>query len=206
MNNFSLGKDFLDCNTLVSLASKPGPKLVIEEQQNAKILKHRKIVDNILQKNKPVYGINTGFGFLSNIAIAQNQQQELQENLIRSHACGVGEPLTVEQSRALLIIRTHTLAKGLSGVRKDCLNVILNFLENDCIPVIPSKGSVGASGDLAPLAHLALALMAEGKAMHLGKVYASKDIMEQLDIKPFAPKEKEGLSLINGTCLVKKSV
>jgi histidine ammonia-lyase len=142
-----------------------------------------------------MYGVNTGFGAFSSVRISDSQIEQLQKNLIRSHSMGIGDPFTKEQSKAMMILRANTLARGHSGVRVDVIEKILEFLNNDLIPIIPQQGSVGASGDLAPLSHLALALIGEGEVW--GGSYKN--------IKPLELKAKEGLSLING-CQVMTAV
>ncbi len=196
---FSLGIDTLTPDLLVSLACKPNPAIKLSTQASEKIQFYRRHVDKILASEEVVYGINTGFGYLSQVKIDKSKLTELQINLIRSHACGVGEYLEDHEVRALLLLRAHTFALGHSGVSLALVELLLEFLRHDILPLVPSQGSVGASGDLAPLAHLALGLIGEGKCRFAGKVAAIAPILSELGIKALVPKAKEGLALINGT-------
>ncbi len=171
----------------------------LSEESTKNMEKNRLDLEKILKSGKIVYGVNTGFGDLVNIKIDERSLFDLQKNLIRSHSSGVGDALPKEVVRAAMLIRANTLLKGYSGVRKDTVELLVEMLNNDIVPVVPSKGSVGASGDLAPLAHVALAMMGEGDVIYLGKVRKAKDVFEELKIKPLEPKEKEGVALINGT-------
>jgi len=146
-----------------------------------------------------VYGVNTGFGDLSKVRIAADQTRLLQERLVRSHAAGVGEPLPDRVVRGMLLLRANTLAQGHSGVRPGLIDLLLEMLSRDVLPVVPSRGSVGASGDLAPLAHLALPVIGRGKARFEGEEVAGDEAMRRADLEPLILEPKEGLSLINGT-------
>ncbi len=196
---FSLGSDRLNSEKLVSLSIKPKPDFEIREDRWVQIQNQRDVLENAISDNKIIYGVNTGFGFLSQISIPKEQIINLQSNLIRSHACGVGERLSPELVRALLIIKAHNFLMGNSGVRRECIEAILAFIQHDILPVIPSKGSVGASGDLAPLAHLALALLGEGRVNYKGAEVDAKQALKEAGIEVFVPLMKEGLALINGT-------
>lgn len=148
---------------------------------------------------KPVYGVTTGFGKLADQRISQSDIEQLQLNLVRSHAAGVGDPLTTEETRGLMLLRANVLARGHSGVRPQLVEGLLRLLNRQVHPVIPSRGSVGACGDLAPLAHLALVLIGEGEAM-LGKRRVSgRAALAHAGLKPTRLEAKEGLSLVNGT-------
>src|ERR1044072_7504569 len=127
------------------------------------------VVENIVEQNRAAYGVNTGFGKLSDVRIERNQLGELQVNLVRSHACGLGNPLSEAEARAMLLLRANVLACGLSGARPVIVETLIAMLARGVTPVIPEKGSVGASGDLAPLAHLALAAIGEGEAFYQGE-------------------------------------
>lgn len=151
-----------------------------------------------IQSGEVMYGVNTGFGAFSSVRISDNEIEELQKNLIRSHSMGIGEPLTVFQTRAIMVLRANALARGHSGIRPEVVDKILEFLNQDIIPVVPSQGSVGASGDLAPLSHLALALIGEGKAWKGQTQVNVKDLLKEKNIAPLKLQAKEGLSLING--------
>ncbi len=163
-------------------------------------LKHtRQFVEKAAASGERVYSINTGFGVLSKVTIPPDQLDQLQVNLIRSHCAGVGEVHSETESRAILLLRTNVLAKGFSGVRPEVVDTLIEMLNNRIHPVIPSKGSVGASGDLAPLAHLASVLIGEGEAFVDGKRMPGGNALKLSKIKPVKLAPKEGLSLINGT-------
>lgn len=159
----------------------------------------RETVEKIVADGHTVYGINTGFGKLSDVRIAAEDVDALQRHLIRSHACGVGEPFPEVISRAMLVLRLNTLLKGVSGVREVVIQRLQLLINEGIHPVIPSQGSLGASGDLAPLAHLALVIMGEGDVCIRGKQRAAADVYAELSIPPLSLKAKEGLALINGT-------
>lgn len=159
----------------------------------------RELVDDAVANDKIVYGITTGFGKFSDVTIKNGAVADLQLNLIRSHACGVGEPLPEHISRAMILLRANALAKGFSGVRRELLQLLLDMLNHRIHPVIPQQGSLGASGDLAPLAHLALVLIGEGEAFVSGKRLPGKDALVQAGLNPVRLAAKEGLALINGT-------
>jgi histidine ammonia-lyase len=147
----------------------------------------------------PVYGVNTGFGKLASTRIAKDQLAQLQLNLIRSHAVGVGAPMSPEVMRLMLATKAGSLARGFSGVRREVVQSLLDALNAGFIPYVPAQGSVGASGDLAPLAHMTLALMGEGEALVAGKRIPARDELARLELKPLTLAAKEGLALINGT-------
>jgi histidine ammonia-lyase len=193
-----IGKE-LSLEDVFAVAINENIEVAIEEKALVKIKKNRELVDNILKQNKPVYGINTGFGSLSDVKIDNDKLKNLQVNLIRSHSAGVGKPLAPSFVRAMMLLRAHNLSYGFSGVREDVINSILFFLNNNIIPVVPEKGSVGASGDLAPLAHLTLALIGEGDVFYKGKKRISIDVIKELGGKVLELEAKEGLALINGT-------
>jgi histidine ammonia-lyase len=159
----------------------------------------RSYIDEISQSDRPYYGINTGFGGMAETKIAASDINKLQRNLILSHACGVGEPLAFEEARVLMLLRANTLAKGFSGVRPVIVENLVALLNHDCAPFVPRKGSVGASGDLAPLAHLAMLILGEGDALVKGKRTSAREALSLAKIEPVVLQAKEGLSLINGT-------
>jgi histidine ammonia-lyase len=146
-----------------------------------------------------IYGVNTGFGALSDTRIPADRVVDLQRNLLRSHACGVGPSLSDEVVRALLMLRAHTLALGASAASPELVDAVLDLLRHDVLPVVPAQGSVGASGDLAPLAHLALPLIGEGEAVVQGKRMSGAEALRAVGLQPYVCGAKEGLSLINGT-------
>jgi histidine ammonia-lyase len=159
----------------------------------------RACIEEILAAGETVYGVNTGFGKLSDVRIPPNKLAELQVNLVRSHAGGVGNPLSEAESRAMLLLRANVLAKGFSGVRPVLLELLGALLNAGVHPVIPEKGSVGASGDLAPLAHLALVLIGEGEAFYRGERIAGREALRRAGLQPLQLSAKEGLALLNGT-------
>ena len=159
----------------------------------------RKVVADLLARGGTAYGINTGFGKLSDVHIEPGQVQALQRNLVRSHCCGLGDPLPQHAVRAMLLLRANVLAKGFSGVRPELIEALIAFLNRRIHPVIPSRGSVGASGDLAPLAHLALALTGEGVVDFEGRQVPAGFAMLQSGLTPVTLEAKEGLALLNGT-------
>jgi len=159
----------------------------------------RAIVEGLLRERKPVYGITTGFGALSGTRISPEDSVELQRNLIRSHSAGVGQPSDTETVRAMMLLRANTLAKGYSGIRIGTLETLIE-MNNRCVhPIVPEKGSVGASGDLAPLAHMTAVLMGEGTAEHEGEIVPGREAMRRAGLEPVELTAKEGLALINGT-------
>ena len=159
----------------------------------------RAVVDKLVASGKTAYGINTGFGKLASVRISSEQVRQLQINLVRSHACGVGEPLRKPETRAMILLRANALAKGLSGVRPSTVETLCAMLNAKVHPVIPSQGSVGASGDLAPLAHLAQVVIGEGSAELNDEILAGGEALRRAKITPVALEAKEGLSLLNGT-------
>ena len=193
----------LDGETLsslqVELVSKGFAKVEISQSAQIKINKARKVVDNILESGKVVYGINTGFGALVKEKISKEDLETLQLNLIRSHATAVGELMEKEQVRAMMCVRANSLAKGNSGVSLGAVQQIVDLLNLDIIPAIPRIGSLGASGDLAPLSHLALTLIGEGYVMSDGGRIPSKEVLQDNGLIPIRLGAKDGLSLINGT-------
>jgi histidine ammonia-lyase len=159
----------------------------------------RRIVEKIIAAGRTVYGVNTGFGKLSDVRIEDSQLRELQLNLVRSHSCGLGLPLSIEEARAMLLLRANMLAQGYSGCRSVVIETLIQMLAAGVAPVIPEKGSVGASGDLAPLAHLALTIIGEGEAFYRNGRLASADALRRAGISPLELEAKEGIALLNGT-------
>ena len=159
----------------------------------------RAMVDRAVAEGRVVYGLTTGFGALSEVVIPRDRIRELQVNLIRSHAAGIGDPLPTDEVRAITLLRANVLALGHSGVRTEVLELLIELLNRRIHPRIPCRGSVGASGDLAPLSHLALTLIGEGRAEHEGAVLASADALERAGLTPLVLEAKEGLALNNGT-------
>ncbi len=179
--------------------SRKGARVVLSKGVEEKVLKSRKIVEDVINENEVIYGVTTGFGEFSNVVISKDKSKKLQKNLIMSHACGVGKPFNKDVVRAMMLLRANSLAKGLSGVRPIVINTLIKMLNKGVHPIIPSQGSVGASGDLAPLAHMALVMIGLGKAEYNGDILSGKETMEKAQIKPLILESKEGIALINGT-------
>lgn len=156
-------------------------------------------VGRCLSRGEPIYGVNTGFGKLANRRIDDHQLVQLQRNIVRSHAAGTGAPLADRVVRLVLLLKTASLARGYSGISPGVLDALVALLEHDVLPVVPSQGSVGASGDLAPLAHLSLVLLGEGEARYRGRVLAGADALDAAGLRPVTLGPKEGLALLNGT-------
>ena len=179
-----------------------GEGVTLDEAALARVAANRAVVDRIVAEGRTVYGINTGFGQFATVVIAPDQLQQLQLNLVRSHAAGLGEPLTKDQTRALMAARINCLLKGHSGIRPEPIQMLAECLNLGVLPVIPSQGSVGASGDLAPLAHMALLWVGEGLAWSGEKQIPGGDALAQANLQPVVLQAKEGLALINGTQLI----
>jgi histidine ammonia-lyase len=195
MKKFTLDGQSITMNSLNEMVYTDGAQFELAESAKKEIKKSRDYIEGRIAKGEVMYGVNTGFGAFSSVRISDSEIEQLQKNLIRSHSMGIGDPFTKDQAKAMMILRANTLSRGHSGVRVDVVEKIIEFLNNDIIPVIPQQGSVGASGDLAPLSHLALALIGEGDVFG--------DSLK--NVKPLELKAKEGLSLING-CQVMTSV
>ena len=204
MKNIILDGKSLTIENVYEIARAPKGKikLAISDQAIDKMNLSFNQVKRIVEKGDPVYGINTGFGALSNKHISKEDLGKLQLNLIRSHCTGVGEHFPKDVSRAIMLLRANCLITGYSGVNPETVLLLLDFLNNDVIPVIPQQGSVGASGDLAPLSHIALCLIGEGEVYYEGKLTSSKFAIEQLGKQPRVLGPKEGLALINGTAVM----
>ena len=173
--------------------------VLLEAEAREKVNAARAVVDKLVRENRVAYAINTGVGKLSDVHIPPEQNRQLQLNLIRSHSAGVGEPLSQEETRAMMLLRANSLSKGFSGVRAELIDLLCEMLNRKVHPVVPSQGSVGASGDLGPLAHLALAMIGEGEVWYENARINSADAMKRAQIKPLVPEAKEAISLINGT-------
>lgn len=204
MKVFNLNGTNLSLDDLAHIAkAKPGQvKLQIDPTAWDKMKKSREVVLNIVKKGKPVYGINTGFGALASKQIAVEDLEQLQYNLIRSHCTGVGRPFSREITRAIMLSRANCLIQGFSGVTPETIALLLEFINHNINPVIPEKGSVGASGDLAPLSHIALALIGEGEVEYNGKIMKSDFAIHDIGMEPAKLGPKDGLALINGTSVM----
>ena len=173
--------------------------VVLADEARVRVEKARLVVQNIVDEGRTVYGVNTGFGKLSDVSIDRSDLVQLQLNLVRSHSCGLGNPLSEAEARVMLLLRANVLAAGFSGARPHVIDTLIALLEKGVTPVIPEKGSVGASGDLAPLAHLALAAIGEGEVFYQGERMPAADALERAGIAPLQLEVKEGLALLNGT-------
>ncbi|WP_431803340.1 histidine ammonia-lyase [Halobacillus andaensis] len=174
-------------------------KVQVSKESWERVNKSRQAVEDVVNEGKTVYGINTGFGKMSDVLIEKEDVEELQLNLIRSHACGVGEPFPEIVSRAMVLLRANALLKGYSGVRKPLIEKLLALLNEGIHPVVPQQGSLGASGDLAPLSHLALVLIGEGEVFYKGERMPTMKAFVTVGMTPITLTAKEGLALINGT-------
>ena len=190
-SSLSLGK--------IASVALDGRTVAIASDVYSRMEASRAVVEGVVSRAETAYGINTGFGKLSDVRIGPDQLEALQRNLVRSHACGIGEPLPQDEVRAMLLLRANVLAKGLSGVRPVVVDTLVAMLNSRVHPVIPARGSVGASGDLAPLAHLALALIGEGEVFYARARMRAARAFELAGIAPLTLAAKEGLALLNGT-------
>jgi histidine ammonia-lyase len=174
-------------------------KATIDKEAEEKIISSRKKVEIITKKDKAVYGINTGFGPLCDVQISPEETNQLQTNLLITHAVGVGENIDKRLSKIMMICKVHALCQGFSGVRLQLIERIIYFIENDLLPTVPKQGSVGASGDLAPLSHLFLPLIGEGDFWIGTEIVPAKEVLKKHHLAPLELHAKEGLGLINGT-------
>ncbi len=196
-------KVIIDGKTLtirkIIAVSRHNAAVTISEEAKKKVVKARQVLERLVKKEKTIYGVTTGFGAFGNVIIPLKEIKQLQENLIRSHSSGVGKPLNKETTRALMLLRANTLAKGHSGVRLEAIERLAAMINKGVHPVIPEKGSVGASGDLAPLSHMVLVMIGEGEAEFQGTIMSGKDAMEKAKIPLITLDFKEGVALNNGT-------
>ena len=183
----------------IEAVARGGARVRLHGDAAARIRRSRALLDRLLEGDAPVYGVNTGFGRLADVRISRDDQLALQRNLVRSHSAGTGRPLPVAEVRAIVLLRANTLARGQSGCRLVVVERLLDLLNHAVHPVVPEIGSVGASGDLAPLAHVALGLTGEGRAVAHGREGDAGELMAAAGITPLQLAEKEGLALVNGT-------
>ncbi len=183
----------------VAAVARHNIRVVISKKAKEKTQRSRETLERLVKEKKTIYGVTTGFGAFGNVTIDPKDLKQLQVNLIRSHSSGVGKPLDMETTRALMLLRANTLAKGFSGVRLETLETLVEMVNKGVHPIVPKKGSVGASGDLIPLSHIALVMIGEGEAEHQGTVMTGKEAMKKTNISPIVLDFKEGVALNNGT-------
>ena len=186
----------------VAYGEPDNPRVVISEKAAQAVKRSANAVQILLERGEIAYGITTGFGAFKDKIISREEVELLQRNIIVSHAVGVGKPFDVPTTRAIILIRANTLARGFSGIRLETLELLTEFLNRGVHPLIPEKGSLGASGDLAPLAHMACVLIGEGEAIYKGEQLAGKKALEKAGLKMIMPAAKEGLALTNGTTIM----
>ena len=198
MNCVTINGESTTIKDIINVA-RNGYQVKISEDAVKKIQRARDFVDKLVEADKAVYGITTGFGEFSKVSISKEQAGELQRNLIISHSCGVGDHFSEEVVRAIMVLRVNALSKGFSGIRLETINGLVEMLNKGVHPAIPEKGSLGASGALAPLSHMVLPLIGEGEAYYQGKLMNGAEAMKAAGITPVRLTSKEGLALINGT-------
>lgn len=204
MKEITLNGEDLTFEQVVSVAhGKPGDPLIrLSEQAVRNVGRCAAAVDTLLERGEVAYGITTGFGAFKDKIISPDEVEQLQRNIVVSHAVGVGDPLDRATVRAIMLIRANTLARGFSGIRLETLDLIVELLNRGVHPVIPEKGSLGASGDLAPLAHFGAVLIGEGSAEYDGEILSGRDAVERAGLSPVTLKAKEGLAITNGTTVM----
>lgn len=198
IKQFTFGEAYLTSGMALAIARKE-VKGIISDTVREKVKANREVVERIVEKGDPVYGINTGFGPLCTTKISKEETRVLQTNILKSHSVGVGDPIDTEIAKLMLILKLQSLAKGYSGIAETTMERILWHIDQDAIPVVPSQGSVGASGDLAPLSHLFLPLIGLGKVEFKGEVIETSKLFQLTGTQPIELGPKEGLALINGT-------
>lgn len=200
MNNYHyISTSVLDLQEINQILTEKR-KLALSDEARVNINKARKYLDKKIKENKlPIYGINTGFGSLCNVKISAENLTQLQENLVMSHACGAGEKICKPIIRLMLLLKIQSLSYGHSGISIDTVNRLVDFYNNDILPVIYSQGSLGASGDLAPLAHMSLPLIGKGDVYFEGEIISSEKVLKDFNWEPVKLQSKEGLALLNGT-------
>ncbi len=186
----------------IAAVARGGAHVSLSPDARRRVERAHALVERILAGGEQVYGVNTGFGHLKDVRIPHDQLEALQLNLIRSHCAGVGPALPPEATRALMLLRAHVLARGHSGVRPRVIETLLDLLNADLLPIVPEQGSVGASGDLAPLSHLALGLIGEGEVRLRGARMPAADALSRVGVEPLRLQPKEGLALVNGTQMI----
>ena len=204
MNEIILNGEDLTIDEVVAVAnSKPNmPKVFLSKEAEKNVKRSAKAVQKLIGRNEIAYGITTGFGAFKDKIISPAQVEELQKNIVLSHSVGVGNNFDIPTTRAIMLIRANTLSRGYSGIRLETLQRLLDLLNLGIHPLVPEKGSLGASGDLAPLAHIASVMIGEGKAEYQGEIYSAKVVLEKCRLKPIILAAKEGLALTNGTTIM----
>jgi len=198
IKKFNYGSDHLSAGIALEIAA--GTRQgVLDDQTKKRILQSRGYVDEIVRSHQTVYGVNTGFGPLCDTRISEADTRQLQHNILQSHSVGIGKPIPEEIAKLMLITKVHALAKGYSGIALSTLERIIWHIDHDVIPIVPEKGSVGASGDLAPLSHLFLPLIGLGEVWYKSKRLTALEVLQQFNLSPLSLGPKEGLALINGT-------
>ena len=198
MEEIFLGVDGMTMEDLVAIARYEA-KVRLTEESEKRILSTRKLIEHWVQEEKVIYGVTTGFGALSDVIISKEDTWQLQENILMSHAAGVGNPLDKETVRAVMALRIKDLARGRSGIRLQTVNHLIKILNLGICPIVPEKGSVGASGDLAPLAHLCLVLIGQGEAFYKDQRISGMEALRKCGMKPIQLEAGDGLALVNGT-------
>lgn len=199
MEVYHISSDLISVKTISSIITE-NKQLALSEEAILNINKCRTYLDTKIDNNqKPIYGINTGFGSLCSIKISEEKLHELQENLVKSHACGTGEKVPIDVIRIMMILKIQSLSYGHSGVQLETVERLIYFYNHNIIPVIYTQGSLGASGDLAPLAHLSLPLIGEGEVYYKGTICSSTEVLKEHQLEPISLVSKEGLALLNGT-------
>ncbi len=198
MSEVIIGYEGLTLEQLAAIA-RHGAGVKLSDDSEKRIISTRKLVEQWVKEEKTIYGVTTGFGALSDVAISKKDTRQLQQNILMSHAAGVGDPLEAETVRAVMALRVKDLARGHSGIRLETVKFLIELLNRNVCPVVPEKGSVGASGDLSPLAHLGLPLIGLGEVFYEGRRMRSDAALEKCGLKPVQLEAAEGLALVNGT-------
>ncbi|MFR8840640.1 MAG: aromatic amino acid lyase, partial [Clostridium sp.] len=197
MNKVLITGEDLTLDEIVSVC-RGNAQVEISQEAREKVQASRQVVDDLIAEEKVVYGITTGFGKFSDVVISQDQCKELQKNLIITHAVGAGDPFSRDIARGIMLLRINNLSKGFSGIRMETLQTMAYMLNKGVTPIIPEKGSLGASGDLAPLSHMVLPMIGLGLAEYQGEVLPGKEAMDRAGIPVIELSAKEGLALNNG--------
>ena len=194
-----ISPDRITCEQAYDIVAK-GEKLSLSDESEHRVARCRKYIDDKIKEiDRPIYGVTTGFGSLCDISISTDELEKLQCNLMMSHACGMGDTVSPDIVKLMLLLKIQSLSYGNSGVQPDTVRRLVDFFNNEILPVVYSQGSLGASGDLAPLAHLSLPLIGEGTVQYSGATRPAAEVLDELGMKPLHMQSKEGLALLNGT-------